>query len=268
MKHSTAKDIKKKQKQEEAIKQAHKSYIDKAMIYVKKCSLTIDILKRYKINSSVLELLETYITHAERQIDHIQRRVIDGEKIPHDEKVFSIFEPHTEWISKGKAGVPVELGLKICVLEDQYGFVLHHKVMEHLSDNEVAISIIKEALKRFPDLYSCSFDKGFHSPLNQEKLKELLEHVVLPKKGRRSQSEFNRENAEEFIKAKNAHSAVESCINALEVHGLDKCPDHGIDGFKLYTALAVVARNIQKLGALKQKSIIKSNRAVRTKLIA
>ncbi|MCU7882373.1 MAG: ISNCY family transposase, partial [Candidatus Thiodiazotropha sp. (ex Lucinoma aequizonata)] len=46
------------------------------------------------------------------------------------------------------------------------------------------------------------------------------------------------------------HSAVESAINALEHHGLDKCPDHGIDAFKRYTALAVVARNIQRLGAV------------------
>ncbi|MCU7887484.1 MAG: ISNCY family transposase, partial [Candidatus Thiodiazotropha sp. (ex Lucinoma aequizonata)] len=43
---------------------------------------------------------------------------------------------------------------------------------------------------------------------------------------------------------------VESAINALEHHGLDKCPDHGIDGFKRYIALTVVARNIQRLGAV------------------
>jgi len=56
------------------------------------------------------------------------------EKIPHEEKVFSIFEPHTEWISKGKAGVPQELGLQVCVLKDQYGFILHHLVMEQQTD--------------------------------------------------------------------------------------------------------------------------------------
>ena len=74
--------------------------------------------------------LEVYIAHAERQIDQIRRRVIYGETIPHEEKVFSIFEPHTEWIGKGKAGVPVELGLRVCVLEDQHRFILHHQVME------------------------------------------------------------------------------------------------------------------------------------------
>ena len=44
--------------------------------------------------------------------------------------------------------------------------------------------------------------------------------------------------------------AVESAINALEVHGLDRCPDHGIAGFRRYVALAVVARNIHRIGAI------------------
>jgi hypothetical protein len=72
--------------------------------------------------------IEQYIAHAERQIDQIRRRAINDETIPHHEKVFSIFEPHTEWISKVKARVPQELGLKVCILEDQYGFILHHQV--------------------------------------------------------------------------------------------------------------------------------------------
>jgi len=38
--------------------------------------------------------------------------------------------------------------------------------------------------------------------------------------------------------------------NALEAHGLGKCPDHRLDGFKRYIAIAVVARNIQRLGAV------------------
>ncbi len=52
--------------------------------------------------------IERYLSHADRQIDQIRRRVVEGEKIPHNEKVFSIFEEHTEWISKGKAGVSDE----------------------------------------------------------------------------------------------------------------------------------------------------------------
>ena len=46
------------------------------------------------------------------------------ESIPHEEKVFSVFEEHTEWIAKGKAGVPVELGLRVAIVECQFGFIL------------------------------------------------------------------------------------------------------------------------------------------------
>ena len=52
--------------------------------------------------------------------------------------------------------------------------------------------------------------------------------------------------------AKKQHSAVESAINALEVHGLDKCLVHGIDAFERYVGLAVLSRNIQKLGTIKR----------------
>ena len=188
------------------------------------------------------------MSHADRQINQISRRVIEGEKIPHNEKVFSIFEEHTEWISKGKAGVPVELGLKVCVLEDQHGFILHHRVMQNETDDQVAVTMVKQAKGHHPGLISCSFDKGFHSPANQKDLLEHLDFVVLPKKGRLSLDDKKREYSEEFINARYQHSAVESAINALEVHGLDRCLDHGIDGFKKYVALAVLGRNIQQLG--------------------
>ena len=54
----------------------------------------------------------------------------------------------------------------------------------------------------------------------------------------------------QFIKVRRAHSVVASAINTVEVHGLDVCPDDGIDGFKRYVALAVLARNIHRIGAI------------------
>jgi hypothetical protein len=188
--------------------------------------------------------------HAIRQIDQTKRRVILGETIAHAEKVFSIFEPHTEWVSKGKAGVPVELGVKVCILEDQHQFILHHQVMQQQTDDQVAVSMVTQAKQRFANLNACSFDTGFHSPENQLALNEHLELVALPRKGRLSHTAQAEQQSAAFIKARRAHSAVESAINALEVHGLDRCPDHGIRGFERYVALAVVARNIHRIGAI------------------
>ena len=95
-----------------------------------------------------------------------------------------------------------------------------------------------------------SFDKGFHSPANQDGLKEIVGQVVLPRKGKLSEAAKAIESEPEFFRLRRQHSAVESAINALEAHGLDRCPDHGIDGFKRYIALAVLARNIQRLGVV------------------
>lgn len=249
IKHSTSKDESKQEAQQEAVIEAHEVYLLRAEELILKTKQT---LTKCRLSSELATLkkiqIKDFIVHAERQIDQIERRVIQGKKIPHEEKVFSLFEGHTEWISKGKAGVPVELGLRVCILEDQHGFILHHRVMEKETDDKIAVSMVTDAQKSFPDLNTCSFDKGFHSRANQIDLKAHLELVVLPKKGRLNQEDKTREYSDDFQVERRQHSAVESGINALEVHGLDKCPDHGIDGFKRYVALAVLARNIQKLG--------------------
>ncbi len=182
--------------------------------------------------------IDGYLEHARRQIEQIRRRVLQGELIPHGEKVFSTFEPHTEWISKGKVGVPVELGVRACIVEDHHRFILHHRVMEQTTDDQVAVSMVKEAQARFSGVYSMSFDKGFHSPSNQAALREILPMVVLPKKGHRSADEKACETAPEFVRLRHQHSAVESAINALDQHGLDICPDHSITGFKRYAAFS------------------------------
>jgi len=252
-KRSKARSEDQKNKNAALIVEAHQEYLDVAERYLEKAQETLALLdKQASSEFDVLKKLqiEGFMEHALRQIDQINRRVIVGEAIPHAEKVFSIFEPHTEWISKGKAGVPVELGVKVCLLEDQHRFILHHQVMQKKTDDQVTVSMVAEAKKRFPNLNACSFDKGFHSQTNQIELKELLELVALPRKGKLSQQAQAAEQSEAFINARRAHSAVESAINALEVHGLDVCPDHGISGFKRYVALAVVARNIHRIGAI------------------
>jgi IS5 family transposase len=111
----------------------------------------------------------------------------------------------------------------------------------------------QEAKEKFPNLNQCSIDKGGHSPANQKALAEIVDRVIMPKKGRLSATDKEREYAAEFVKARHQHSAVESTINALENHGLDICPDHGIDGFERYVGLAVVGRNLQIMGAILQK---------------
>ena len=243
---------------DEALKIAHLCCLELAETIISKVKESISFI----VSDSILVQLKIdeilkFIGHAERQIDQIQRRVIEGETIPHHEKVFSIFEEHTEWISKGKAGVPVELGLRVCIVKDQFGFILHHRVMQNETDDKVAVPIIQETIDRFKNVYSCSFDKGFHSPSNQEELATMLDKVILPRKGKLSAINKEIENSEEFKQARRKHSAVESSIGALQNHGLERCRDHGIDGFKRHVGMAIVARNIQIIGHLVQQKELK-----------
>jgi hypothetical protein len=250
-KHRKARNDAQQVKDDKRVIEAHQTYLGIAQGYLDKARETLAKPVVWGVEHLAAKIeIETFIKHADRQIDQTRRRVILGETIPHDEKVFSVFQTHTEWISKGKAGVPVELGLRVCVMEDQHRFILHHQVMEKQTDDQVTVDMVKETKQRFPDLESCSFDKGFHSPANQQELQAHLKLVALPRKGKLSQQAQVVEHAEDFVKARRQHSAVESAINALEVHGLDRCPDDGIRGFKRYVALAVVARNIHRIGTI------------------
>jgi transposase, IS5 family len=227
-------------------------------VYLDRARTTLSIITDMGMaNIGLSMLIERFMAHADRQIDQIRRRVLNDEKIPHAEKVFSIFEEHTEWISKGKAGVPQELGLKVCILEDQHGFILHHHVMENQTDDQVAVQMVDASKEKFPRLNACSFDKGFHSPNNQRDLRQRLDHVVLPRKGKLSVQNREIEKSAGFVASRKQHAAVESAINALENHGLDRCRDHGFHGFKRYVALAVLSRNIQKIGAAIREKVVK-----------
>jgi len=250
LKHSTSKDEAKKRQRAELIKTQYAVYIEMAEHHTH-CSIqAIEQLKDKGIAAYELMALEQYQSYAHILRKQVYRRVINEEVIPHSEKIFSIFQPHTEWISKGKAGVPVELGLRVCIMEDQYQFILHSKVMEKQTDDKIAVEMVTETQKRFSNLTCVSFDKGYHSKSNQVDLKEHLEQVILPKKGRLTEADKLHEGSDEFKVLRNQHSGVESAINGLEQGGLDVCPDHGIHGFKRYVGLAVLSRNIKRLGAI------------------
>jgi len=251
MKRSTSKQVDKKLKREKEILAAYLDYIRLVQKYILEIQDTLSLpVAASLVSAAYFVSVSENIKHAQYQIDLIGRRIFNGEKIPHKDKIFSIFQPHTQWISKGKAGVPFELGLMVCIVEHASGFILNHMVMENKTDSQIVVELIKRTQKLYPSFGACSFDKGFHSPTNQVELKDILDDVILPKKGRCNKQEALHEGSNEFKTAKRKHSAVESGINALGVHGLKKCLDHGIVGFKRYVAIAIVARNTQKLGSI------------------
>jgi len=271
MKHSNSKDETKKKKRSDEIKEACRLFMRECEVLLNRVLLDMAYLRNSGVDpklEAVFAQIIKFIEHAERQLDQIQRRIINGEKIPHDEKVFSIFEDYTQWLVKGKAGVPAELGLNVCIIEDQFGFILNHRVMFEENDKFVAVPFTTETKDLFPNLKSCSYDKGFWTPANCDTLKNVIDNPILPKIGRLSKKDRERESTEMFSKGRKKHSAVESGINALENHGLDRCPDRGLKAFYRYISLAVLSRNLQVLGNLiQQRELTKKKRSEKMKQV-
>ena len=209
----------------------------------------------YKDKSGILKRIKElglYIGYLKQFIGLVDRRILQGQTIAHSDKIFSIFEPEVEWISKGKSGKSVEFGHRHLIYTDQYQFILHHKVMVNQTDKEIALSEGKQVVLNYGqktyDFASLSYDRGFYSHLSKEGLKEFYRQVIMPKSGKKNLAEQLEEESDFFIERKKHHSGVEGNINSLEHTGLDKCPDRGLQHFKNYAALGVLAYNIRQLG--------------------
>lgn len=252
----------KKSKNIETTKNVHEAYIAFALQLLEKAKTQLTLMAAEGVLLLQQQALESYQSYAAKFIDQIERRVIMGETIPHQEKIFSIFEPHTEWVSKGKAGVPVEFGIKLTVVQDQHQFILHHHVMENEQDVNVAVVVAKAVREKYGEIDSMSFDRGFWSPENEVELSKFIRKVVVPKKGYRNKERQEIESEKEFKKLRHKHSAVESGINDLQVHGLEKVPDRGIEGYKRYISLGIVGYNLHLLGGI---LLQKHNKAKRKK---
>lgn len=233
---------------EERVKKVAGKYLLKAEALLRKLQLAKTRLPVTAQADMLKEVeLEKFIELLEKHIDLLERRLLKGEKIPHEEKLFSIFEEYTEWIMKGKLHPNVELGKKIAITTDQYHLAIDYRVMEHESDSEMVLPLSEEILKRH-QVASWSYDRGFYSKENKEALQQKVSKVVLPKKGKPTIEEQQEENEAYFVRLKKRHSAVESNINELEYCGLDRCPDRGYNHFKRYIGLGVCAYNLKKIG--------------------
>lgn len=207
---------------------------------------TIDLIKALE--------LDRFAELVDKHIDLVERRLVKGEKIPHKEKIFSLFEQYTEWITKGKSRPNVELGKKLSITTDQFGLIIDYQIMENESDSEIVLTTADRVLLRY-NILRWSFDKGYWHTDNKELLSTQVKEVIMPKKGKRNIKETEEEMTKKFKKLRNQHSAIESNINELEHSGLDRCPDKGYHGFKRYVGLGIIAHNLQRIGEelLKQK---------------
>jgi len=243
-----------KGKKETLKKQSVKIYLQHTQSLVDRCQFILDHIITLPASPTVIEALvdlQRYKDYAKKMIDLTRRRLIEDQVIPAGEKIYSIFEPHTEWITKGKLNKKVELGHLLLITTDAHQFIVDYKIMEDGRDPSQIPYLLQRIKEKFKEqkIFSHSFDKGFYSKDNLKTLEQSgIQEVIMPKKGKLNKEEKLREGTKQFKQLRYAHSAIESNINMLEHHGLNRCADKGLHGYKRYVGLSVLAYNLHILG--------------------
>ena len=117
-----------------------------------------------------------WIELTEQVCDTAHRRVILGEQVPNNEKLFSLFEPHTQLYRRGKAGTPNQFGRLVLVFEDGAGFISHYHLMDREAyDADVIVEQTREAQRKHQgQIETASFDRGFYSEENEALLSTIV----------------------------------------------------------------------------------------------
>lgn len=199
------------------------------------------------------EELRHYLLLTEKVCGTARRRVLLGETVPNEEKVFSMFEPHTELIQRGKQPDPIQYGHKVLVIEDAVGFICHYAVVANgVLDQDTLVPAMTELQARVGGkIERASFDRGFHTAANQKALATIVSHPCIPKKGQHSGRQQQEEATVEFRQSRQNHPGIESAIGALQAgNGQERCRDQSKLGYERYVGLGILGRNLQTLGKL------------------
>jgi len=198
--------------------------------------------------------LAHYLPLVARILDQAVRRVLQGETVPPDEKLYSLFEEHTELLQRGKAGKPIEFGHKILLAQTGEKFIHHYQVLpKRIEDKELLVP----ALEAHQELFGCypnvlSTDKGFYESMKQIlALEEKITVVSIAKKGRRTPEEYAREKTEEFLEGQRFRAGAEGSISVLKrAFKLGKCFFKGFKHYAASVGLAVLCHNLVLLTRL------------------
>ena len=198
--------------------------------------------------------LEQYEPIVERIINQAQRRVFDGEVVPASEKVYSLFEEHTELLIRGKAGKPVEFGHKVLLAQTGEKFISHYRVLEQREEDN---TLLPEVLDAHRALFGegpavLATDKGFYQSVQQlKRLEEDIETVSICKKGRRTAEETARETTEAFQDGQRFRAGAEGTISVLKRgFKLSRCLFKGYRNLASSVGAAVLCHNLVLLTRL------------------
>jgi IS5 family transposase len=208
--------------------------------------------------AALREEIGTYGDRTERVLAQARRRVLDGETVPNDQKLFSIFEPHTDLIKRGKAQTPVEFGHKVFLAESGRGLITDYRVLD---GNPVDETQVAPALDHHHALFGaplglCAMDRGFFSP----RALALCETAgvgleCIPQRGgRKSPARTAYEKSRPFRVGQRFRAGIEGRISVLfRGRGMKRCRLHGRERFEVFIGAAVLANNLLVLAALLQR---------------
>jgi IS5 family transposase len=225
-----------------------------------------EVLKKTERVSSIDLMTEIAIKALRKQIDHYRglgdrvidqarRRVLDGEQVPNEEKIFSIFETHTDLIKRGKTLKPVEFGHKVYIAESAKGLITQYRVLDGnpSDDAHVKSSLLRhqETFGNAPNVYSA--DRGFFSQANIEKCKGAgVELVCIPQRGgKKTPAQESYEKSPSFKRGQRFRAGIEGRISVLfRGRGMKRCLAEGRERFELLVGAAVLANNLMVIARL------------------
>ena len=199
--------------------------------------------------------LHHYCDLGDRVVDQAERRVLKGEQVLVWEKIYSIFEPHTDLIKRGKVNKPVEFGHKVFLAESASGLITQYRVLDgNPSDEDHVESCVKTHKKTFgsvPDIFAA--DRGFDSTTNQKFCRKArIECASIPQRGGTKTAERRTlEKRPEFKKAQRFRAGIEGRISVLfRGRGMKRCLSCGKQRFDLFVGVTILANNLLKIAQM------------------
>lgn len=196
-------------------------------------------------------------------IDQSERRIFRGETVPAHEKLYSIFETHTDMIKRGKVHKPVEFGHKVLVVESGIGLITDYRILDgNPIDSDQLVASVDRHLERFhtaPDVLAG--DRGFHDTAGCETVRRRgVKLVAIPQRGgKKTAKQESFERSRPFKQAQAFRSGIEGRISVLfRGRGMKRCLWSGRQRFDLFIAAAVLANNLMVIAARLQKQPTKA----------
>jgi IS5 family transposase len=217
----------------------------------------VDVITRAAMDAICQEIAD-YCALGVRVIDQTRRRVLHGEIVPAEEKLYSIFEPHTDLIKRGKTLKPVEFGHKVFLAESAHGLITDYRVLEGnpIDSNHVQPSLDRhqEIFQQAPEDYAA--DRGFYNAENVQKCKDAgVRQVSIPQWGGQKTAEQEElERSRSFKKSQRFRAGIEGRISVLfRGRGMKRCLAKGRERFEILVGAAVLANNLMRIADLLEK---------------